>query len=113
MEYVKIKREDGYGLVHYSNKEGYPLCGSTNHGTCWIKTNRFSGCLKCRRIVDLRTPVFDNIIPVGGSLLTELQFIKICTLAQTRSIELDGDIEALSVEDGDDLIEWLREITIK
>jgi hypothetical protein len=50
---------------------------------------------------------------VEESLLTELQFIKICTLAQTKSIELDGDIEALSVEDGDNLIEWLREIVIK
>ena len=44
--------------------------------------------------------------------MTEMQLIKARTIALTKEIELDGDIEALSIKEADELVDWLRTVLI-
>lgn len=45
--------------------------------------------------------------------ISELQMIKIQIVALNREIELNGDIEVLSKREADELIEWLKTVSIE
>ncbi len=74
----------------------------------------FSQFLKCSPEISGLLAALTHVtpMPTEPTEATDLQLAKIGALAATKGIDLDYDIEALSVKDADAFIEWLRTVVI-